>query len=177
MCSSDLMRTSVDWSAIASQTAAMFSGVAEDRSIRLAFNAPPGVTVWGDARQLRQVLSNLLDNAIRFTPAGGSVIVSLRRDSQSETATMTVADTGCGIAPRHMPWVFDRFFQADDSRDRSAAGRGGGLGLAICRSIVERHGGRIEVRSEVGRGSVFTVTLPASPRLAQNAATASARPV
>ena len=171
------MRTSVDWSAIASQTAAMFSGVAEDRSIRLLVDAPSGVTVWGDARQLRQVLSNLLDNAIRFTPAGGSVIVSLRKDSQSDTATMTVEDTGCGIEPRHLPWVFDRFFQTDDARDRGVAGRGGGLGLAICRSIVERHGGRIGVRSEVGKGSMFTVTLPASPYPAQPAAPAFAPPV
>ena len=171
------MRTSVDWSAIASQTASMFSGVAEDRSISLVVDAPLGVTVWGDARQLRQVLSNLLDNAIRFTPAGGSVLVSLRKDSKSDTATMTVEDAGCGIEPRHLPWVFDRFFQADDARDRGAAGRGGGLGLAICRSIVERHGGRIGVRSEVGKGSRFTVTLPASPHPAQPAAPAFAPPV
>jgi two-component system sensor histidine kinase BaeS len=155
----------------------MFSGVAEDRSIRLLVDAPSGVTVWGDARQLRQVLSNLLDNAIRFTPAGGSVIVSLRKDSQSDTATMTVEDTGCGIEPRHLPWVFDRFFQTDDARDRGVAGRGGGLGLAICRSIVERHGGRMGVRSEVGKGSRFTVTLPASPHPAQPAAPAFAPPV
>lgn len=171
------MRTSVDWSAIASQTAAMFSGVAEDRSIRLVVDAPSGVTVWGDARQLRQVLSNLLDNAIRFTPAGGSVVVSLRKDLQSEEATMTVEDTGYGIEPRHLPWVFDRFFQADNARDRGAAGRGGGLGLAICRSIVERHGGRIGVHSQVGKGSMFTVTLPASLHLAQPAATVPPAPV
>lgn len=169
------MRTSVDWSAIASQTAAMFSGVAEDRSIRLAVNAPQGVIVWADARQLRQVLSNLVDNAIRFTPAGGSVIVSLRRDSPSATATLTVEDTGCGMEPRHLPRVFDRFFKADDARDRGAARRGGGLGLAICRSIVERHGGRIGVHSEVGRGSAFTVTLPAAPHLAQAAAPLSSQ--
>lgn len=170
------MRTSVDWSAIASQTASMFSGVAEDRSIRLVVDAPSGVTVWGDARQLRQILSNLLDNAIRFTPAGGSVIVSLREDSTSATATMTVEDTGCGIEPRHLPWVFDRFFQADDARNRGAAGRGGGLGLAICRSIVERHGGRIGVHSEMGKGSVFSVTLPVPPYPAQPAAPAPAQP-
>jgi signal transduction histidine kinase len=105
------------------------------------------------------------------------VIVTLRQVSQSATVTLTVEDSGCGIEPRHLPWVFDRFFQADDARDRGAAGRGGGLGLAICRSIVERHGGRIGVHSEVGRGSVFTVTLPAPPHLAQPAAAGYLRQV
>jgi signal transduction histidine kinase len=123
---------------------------------------PPAgaVQVEGDASQLRQVLGNLLDNAIRFTPDGGRVTVSLLNDEDRHETVMAVADNGCGIQSDHLDRVFDRFYKTDASRTRSEAARGGGLGLAICRSIVERHGGTIAVTSTTGRGTTFMVRLP-----------------
>jgi heavy metal sensor kinase len=151
----------VDLAAIARQTVAMFGGVAEERSVGLMLQPPAGaVQVEGDASQLRQVLGNLLDNAIRFTPDGGRVTVSLLNDEDRHETVMAVADNGCGIQSDHLDRVFDRFYKTDASRTRSEAARGGGLGLAICRSIVERHGGTIAVTSTTGRGTTFMVRLP-----------------
>jgi len=151
----------VDLAAIARQTVAMFGGVAEERSVGLMLQPPAGaVQVEGDASQLRQVLGNLLDNAIRFTPDGGWVTVSLLNDEDRHETVMAVADNGCGIQSDHLDRVFDRFYKTDASRTRSEAARGGGLGLAICRSIVERHGGTIDVTSTTGRGTTFMVRLP-----------------
>jgi heavy metal sensor kinase len=151
----------VDLAAILRQTVAMFGGVAEERSVGLVLEPAAGtVQVAGDASQLRQVLGNLLDNAIRFTPDGGRVTVAVVSDEDRHEAVVAVADNGCGIEADHLGRVFDRFYKTDVSRTRSEAARGGGLGLAICRSIVERHGGTIAVMSEVGRGATFTVRLP-----------------
>lgn len=151
----------VDLDAIVRQTAGMFSGAAEDRSIRLLVNSTDGIYATGEGRQLRQVVSNLLDNAIRFTPPGGGVTLALVFDPAAHQAVLTVADTGCGIASRHLDKVFDRFFQADSARDRGDVSRGGGLGLAICRAIIERHGGTIAVTSQAEAGTTFSVRLPA----------------
>ena len=145
------------------QTSMMFSGVAEERSITVEYRSPGPVTVRGDKRQLRQVASNLVDNAIRFTPEGGKVCLSVTTDRGN--AVVAVKDTGRGVDPEQIPKVFDRFFQADAARDRSDIGRGGGLGLSICRSIVERHGGRIALESEgLGKGATVTVRIPLFPR-------------
>jgi heavy metal sensor kinase len=154
-------RERVDLGAIARQTVAMFGGVAEERSVGLLLEpTKAAIQVAGDAPQLRQVFGNLLDNAIRFTPEGGRVAVSVVFDEDRHEAVVTVADTGCGIEADHLDRVFDRFYKTDVSRTRSEAARGGGLGLAICRSIVDRHGGTIAVTSTTGRGTTFTVRLP-----------------
>ena len=116
----------------------------------------------GDAPQLRQLLGNLLDNAIRFTPPGGRVEVGVRLDGQPAAVVLTVADTGVGIAARHIGHVFDRFFKADAARSHDEGGRSGGLGLSICKAIVERHGGTITVTSAAGAGTKVTVRLPAA---------------
>ena len=151
----------IDLTAIVRQTIAMFGGVAEERSVGLVLDPPAAnVKLHGDASQLRQVFGNLLDNAIRFTPEGGRVTVSVGAGEAGRQAVVTVADTGCGIAPEHLDRVFDRFYKADASRTHSDTARGGGLGLAICRSIVERHGGSIVVVSTPSRGTTFTVRLP-----------------
>lgn len=148
---------------IARQTVAMFGGVAEERAVGLVLDATMAVLpVAGDAAELRQVFGNLLDNAIRFTPTGGRVTVSVAGDESRREVVITVVDNGCGIAPEHLGRVFDRFYKTDASRTRSKAARGGGLGLAICRSIVERHGGSITVQSVVDRGTTLTVRLPAA---------------
>jgi signal transduction histidine kinase len=107
---------------------------------------------------LRQVCCNLLENAIKYTLAGGDV--SVRLDRHDGEAVLTVCDRGIGIPPEHLPHIFERFYQAESGR--SQAGAGAGLGLSIVQSIVEAHGGRIEVTSESGAGSVFRVFLPES---------------
>jgi len=150
----------LDFSALVRQSGGMFTGVAEERGIRLDVDAPTAVRVRGDARQLGQLCSNLLDNAIRFTPTGGRVALRLAGEPLQSQAVFTVEDTGRGIDEHLLPRVFDRFFQADTARDRGDPHRGGGLGLAICKSIVDRHGGTISVESRHRTGSQFTVRLP-----------------
>jgi signal transduction histidine kinase len=109
----------------------------------------------GDNYRLNQLLANLVDNAIQYTPEDGTITLSLFRDG--DWARLEVADTGVGIAPEHLPHVFDRFYRADKARTR--ASRGSGLGLAIVRGIAEQHGGEVTVRSDAGKGSIFTVWL------------------
>jgi len=104
------------------------------------------------------VLYNLVDNAVRFTPPGGSVTVTGTR--REDRVAIEVRDSGVGIAPEHLPRLFERFYRADASRSRE--GGGTGIGLAIARSIVESHGGRITATSEPGQGSAFTFDLPAA---------------
>lgn len=109
--------------------------------------------VWADRERLHQVLSNLVANAVKFTPAHGRIRVSAER--HGDDVRVAVEDTGPGIPAEHLENVFDRFWQA-----RSTRRAGAGLGLAIARGVVEAHGGRIEARSEVGRGTTFEFTLP-----------------
>jgi two-component system sensor histidine kinase BaeS len=112
--------------------------------------------VMGNGRHLRMVVDNLIGNALKFTPAGGSITVSLRGiDGQ---AIFQVADTGIGIAVEHQERIFERFYQVDGSMRRRYGGSG--LGLALVKEIVEAHGGRVAVRSELGQGSTFEVILP-----------------
>jgi signal transduction histidine kinase len=118
---------------------------------------PPDLPrVWADRERMHQVLFNLLDNAVRFTPAGGTVTVSGAR--RGVRVQVRVADTGPGIPKEHLPHVFERFYRVDQARSRGDGGTG--IGLAIARSIVEAHGGRIWAESEEGEGSVFGFDLP-----------------
>jgi len=150
-----------DLADVARQTAAMFGGTAEERSIELTVQTSGEAIVRGDERQLRQVISNLVDNALRFTPDGGRIDLSVESNRAAHEAIVTVADSGRGVEPEHLDRVFDRFFQAEAARDRSDIKRGGGLGLSICRSIVERHGGRISLASPgLGQGATVTVVVP-----------------
>jgi signal transduction histidine kinase len=116
------------------------------------FGALPPLT--GDGDRLAQVFTNLVDNALKFTPSGGQVTLAAQSDGAE--ILIEVRDTGRGISPEALPHVFDRFYQEDASRAR----HGAGLGLAIAQEIVAAHGGRISVRSQVGQGTVFTVRLP-----------------
>ncbi|MGW2639947.1 sensor histidine kinase [Streptomyces sp. NPDC001348] len=121
-------------------------------------------TPWLDADpvRMRQALGNLVSNALRHTPAGGDVTLAARRDGDGrEGVVFTVADTGTGIAPDDLPHVFDRFWRAEKSRSRRTGGSG--LGLAIVRHLVAAHGGTVDVASEPGAGTVFTLRLPGSP--------------
>jgi signal transduction histidine kinase len=114
--------------------------------------------VKGDADRLRQLFFNLLDNAIKYTPAGGSVIVEAAPAHGS--ACVTVTDTGIGIPSEHLSHVFERFYRVDSSRGKTPEGNG--LGLAICWAIAESHAGRIAIESSSGIGTRITVTLPIS---------------
>jgi signal transduction histidine kinase len=112
-----------------------------------------------DAERIHQVLFNLVDNAVRFTPPGGEVTIVARRDG--DRVRVQVSDTGVGVGPEHLPRLFERFYRADPSRSRDD-GSGTGIGLAIARSIVEGHGGRITAESERDNGATFTFDLPAA---------------
>jgi signal transduction histidine kinase len=114
--------------------------------------------VWADREKLTQVLTNLLDNALNFTPPGGQVAVSLR--GRAGGVELAVEDTGCGIPAEDLPHVFERFYRADPSRARDTGGFG--IGLSIVREIVRAHGGTVEAHSAPGRGSEFRVILPYS---------------
>jgi signal transduction histidine kinase len=126
---------------------------AEKVSVRLG--AEDQAMVSGDSDRLRQLLLNLVDNALKYTPTGGQVTLTLLRSGG--WVQVVVEDTGIGISPEDLPHIFERHYRADRSRGRSS---GHGLGLAIAQWIAQAHGGRIEVTSEVGKGSKFILWLP-----------------
>src|SRR5437870_727306 len=136
--------------------------LAEQAGVQMELATPPEpVIVPVDASRIRQLILNLLTNAVKYTPAGGTVRMQL--GSANGRVTLRVADTGLGIAPGDLPHIFDRFWRADSARTRTGERPGAGLGLAICKWIAEAHGGRIDVVSRPGRGTTFTVTLPREP--------------
>lgn len=129
-------------------------------NVKVSLGSEDQVQVIGDADRLKQLFLNLIDNAIKYTPAGGNVTLSFGREG--DWVRVSVADTGIGIPAKDLPHIFDRFYRVDKARSREKGGTG--LGLAICKWIAEAHGGRIEVQSQVGKGSTFTVWLPSATR-------------
>lgn len=151
-----LVRAEVDISSLLGAIADSVQAVAEDQGIQVRSIVPEEpLVVLGDADRLRQVIGNLVSNALRYTPAGGSV--TLRAWEQGAQVRITVSDTGPGIAPEDQVHLFDRFYRADAARDRATGGSG--LGLAIARALVQAHGGQIEVESTLGKGTTFTIIL------------------
>ena len=130
--------------------------LAERRGVQLSHAVEIPSSVHGDQTRLSQLLIHLVDNGLRYTPRGGMVTVGIGQEDSS--AVVHVSDTGVGIAAEHLPHVFERFYRVDAARAR--ADGGSGLGLAICRWIAEAHGGSLAVRSELQRGSTFTLRLP-----------------
>jgi signal transduction histidine kinase len=140
----------------------LYRDVAEAKGVTLSPGKPDPTTVdddiivIGDRTRLEQVAANLIDNAVKYTPAGGRVDVTVGREAGQ--VVLSVRDTGVGIRPDELPRIWDRLFRGDASRSE----RGLGLGLSLVRAIVEAHDGMVEVQSEPGKGSTFTVRLPQS---------------
>jgi two-component system, OmpR family, phosphate regulon sensor histidine kinase PhoR len=148
----------VDLVGLAKEVTGGYTDLAEERRVRLRTELQPQVSVRGDRAQLGLLLSNLLDNALRHTFAKGTVCVRL--EATEGRAVLQVVDSGEGIPAGELSRVFERFYRVDKARARKTGGTG--LGLAIVRHVAEAHGGTVAVESELGRGSTFTVTLPAA---------------
>ncbi len=155
----DLHRTPVELEPLVRDVYETAVILGEDAGLTLALSPMENAVVMGDAARLRQLLLNLLTNAIKYTPRGGRVELSVTRRSDDETA-IVVRDTGIGISAGDLPHVFERFWRADRVRSRASERGGFGLGLSIAQWIVQAHGGTIGVQSRLGRGTVFTVLLP-----------------
>ena len=136
------------------EVASVYEDVAEEKGVTIATNVEDGLTVPADRDRLRQVLANLTDNAVKYTPAGGRV--DMRAFSNEKGVHIEVADTGAGIPSHDLPRIWERLYRGDQSR----AERGLGLGLSLVRAIVNAHGGTVEVKTEVGKGTTFEVNLP-----------------
>ena len=146
----------VDLGDLAATTADQISLLAEDKQIHITCRCPSGIMVRGDRARLKQVLVNLLDNAIKFTPTGGTVKVNV--SARDHKAVLEVSDNGMGIPHDALAKIFERFYRVDKARSRELGGAG--LGLSIVKSICTAHDGRVEARSEPGQGACFTVELP-----------------
>jgi two-component system, OmpR family, sensor kinase len=158
----DLVRDVVLLDAMLRDIAETATILGEPNGIEVRLSECEPLTVEGDAPRLRQLLLNLVENAIKYTTVGGSVDLSLV--AEQGNAVLTVKDSGMGIAAADLPFIFERFWRADRARSR-ASGRGGtGLGLAISQYIAQAHGGTLTAQSRLGRGSTFTLTLPGTVR-------------
>jgi heavy metal sensor kinase len=153
-----LDKTAVALAALISEVVELYENVAEDKRITVKTDVAAELTVPADKNRLRQVLANLIDNALKYTPPGGRVDVRVRRDEG--VVRLDVTDTGVGIAPHDLPHIWERLYRSDQSRTE----RGLGLGLSLVRAIVVAHGGAVDVSAEPGRGTTFTVKLPAEPQ-------------
>lgn len=147
----------VDFAQIVREACELFQPIAADKKIALSCDAEEAVEMRGDVSMLQRMSANLLDNALKYTPDGGKVRLSVRRDPQRK-AVLTVTDTGIGISEKDLPHIFDRFFRCDPSRSTSGAG----LGLSLAKAIVKAHNGSIEVDSGMGKGSSFRVVFAAA---------------
>lgn len=152
-----LAREQIDVGELLADVQTSFSGQAESAGVALAVEPPTApLTVTADVGRIDQVLNNLVANALRHTPSGGQVTMAAR--ALQDQVEIAVRDTGEGIAEEDLPYVFDRFWRGDPSRDRSAGHSG--LGLAIARQLARAHGGELTVASRAGEGATFTLTLP-----------------
>jgi signal transduction histidine kinase len=140
----------------------MFEAVADMHGVRLTIGDLAAATVSGDETYLRQVVRNLIDNAIKYNRDPGQVTVHLRVAPERKEALLIVEDTGIGIDAEVLPRIFERFYRADKARTREVDRSGYGLGLSICQAIVQALHGDITVQSEAGKGATFTVRLPSA---------------
>lgn len=149
----ELLKEEIDLSILLVDVADSLSPLVEQKRLKLTRNLPPSLGISGDTDQLIRLIVNLLDNAIKYTEQGS---ITLSAYEGGGGIYIEVSDTGIGIPPEHLPHIFERFYQVESARTSGGAG----LGLSIARQIVGVHGGRIEVQSEAGKGSTFSVYLP-----------------
>ena len=149
-----IRREPFDLAELALETAEMYEPLAEDQGVTLTCCGTAPVLILGDRDRLRQLLSNLVDNAIKFTNKGGQVRIGISLEGSN--ASVVVTDTGCGIPADRLPHIYDRFYRVDAAR----SGDGFGLGLSICKWIAEAHHGAIRVVNSSPNGTTFAVTLP-----------------
>ena len=148
--------TRVNLSDLLADVASNIEALCEEKSLLFDSSLAEGIYIEGDNVKLRELFLNLLDNAIKFTPTGGKVSLTLTKNEKQ--AAVVVSDTGIGIDEDHLPHIFERFYRVE--KTSSEENKGSGLGLAICKQIVGLHKGHISVKSKVGVGSTFTVILP-----------------
>ncbi|MFN3430171.1 MAG: response regulator [Candidatus Sericytochromatia bacterium] len=165
-----LMPAETELGGVIDEVLATMAPLAEQKGVRLGAQVELAGPMWVDGQRLAQVLTNLVDNGVKFTPTGGQV--RIEASSTPDGLLMWVRDTGCGIAEADQPRLFHRFQQLDMGKTRRAGGVG--LGLAICKAIVEAHGGNISLQSELGVGTAFHVSMPlarpiSAPRQASSA--------
>ena len=144
----------VNFSELIKDACELFEPLADDKHICLDLHIMSGVKVVGDLNRLQRMVANMLDNAIKYTPSGGSVAVSVNADDRS--AVVRVTDTGIGIAEKELPRIFERFYRGERCRTQA----GSGLGLSLAQAVACAHGGGITVNSSLGEGTTFTITLP-----------------
>jgi two-component system, OmpR family, heavy metal sensor histidine kinase CusS len=150
-----IQRTLFDGKAAVAKIAVFYEPIAEEQQTTITCTGE--ADIYADRMLFDRAVSNLVENALRYTPAGGTIIISIA--SGAAQSEISVKDTGCGIAAQHIARVFDRFYRADPSR----SSHGAGLGLALVKSITDLHGGTATASSEVGRGTTVTVTFPSGP--------------
>jgi heavy metal sensor kinase len=147
----------VDLVSVIKRACELFQAIAEENAVKISADLPERCLVYGEARKFQRMVANLLDNGLKFTPAEGTVTVSLKADNGQ--VTISVSDTGIGISEDDLPHVFKRFYRCDNSR----AQHGTGLGLSLVKAIAGSLGGSVSATSHLGEGSTFTVTLPQLP--------------
>jgi signal transduction histidine kinase len=145
----------LDIARVVREACELFLPMADNERVALVCDAPVRLIIYGDIRMVQRMISNLLDNAVKYTPAGGHIIVAAQWGSQ-QSIQISIKDTGMGISTEDMLHIFERFYRCDPSRSRT----GTGLGLSFARAIARAHGGDITVRSEPDKGSTFVVVLP-----------------
>jgi signal transduction histidine kinase len=153
-----MRRTRMDICSITDAAVAQMSPQAEVRGVKLRQECAEPLWLIGDAGQIKQVLLNLIDNALRYTPSGGEVSVRASAAKDGLSAKIEVQDSGSGINEKDLPHIFERFYRGDISRTRATGNSG--LGLAIVKEIVEAHGGSISAKSAPQAGTCFTIILP-----------------
>jgi signal transduction histidine kinase len=147
----------IDLTALVEDACELYEPVAEDKNIHMSISTASSAYTRGNTHQLQRMLANLLDNALKYTPAVGDITISM--SVENDTVTLAVSDDGIGISESNQAHIFDRSFRCDESRSAS----GFGLGLSLARAVARAHGGDINVSSVPGEGSTFTVVLPGSP--------------
>lgn len=157
----EIPHSEVDLKRVIAEVCAAFHVRAEKSNIQIQIEAEEAVApISGVEEQIRRLIYNLIDNAIKYTPNGGWVKVRLYQQPVSHHLILEVQDNGFGIPPYYLPHIFERFYRAEATRPRYGTTRGSGLGLAIVKAIVDAHGGQITVQSEVGKGTLFRIEFP-----------------